>query len=201
MKLSVFLTFVSLSLAKPDGAPGCAVDGIGPKITAGMGANVRNLKDDYKFTASSTQAVSGQPITITVTGNATYIGVLMYAVGSDPKKRIGKFTTVPSGIKGATGCSAFTLDDPMSVITHSAPGNFGATSTYTYTVPSAGFTGNLTISAVIMQKSANASGNSPGSFQWGVYPAALTLTGTAKGASGRFGVDFVLLGLVALSLF
>jgi len=173
MKFAVVFTLVALATAAPEGSSICDVSGASDKIASSeMGPNKQDLFDAYKFTPDTTELTPGKVIEIAVTGKA-FDGFLIYATGTDPNARIGKFSLL-AGTGPCTACSAQKLDAPESVLTHTVGSKFN-NPTFQYTIPAAGFDGSISLNAIVLQK------HSSGGYAWGVFPNAVTI-GT-KGAT------------------
>jgi hypothetical protein len=179
MKFTLLASLVLAISARPNGSPLCVVAGADTRIAGGMGANTRDLKalNDYTLSISSTAAVSGRSVVLTINGTEPFIGILLYAVGSEPNERIGKWK-LQDGAQGNPSCGAQTLQDPTSVITFSSGAEFPARTQFQYEIPSTGFSGEINFNAIIMRRDGS-------SFSWGVYENAASMTGTASLKSGE----------------
>jgi hypothetical protein len=88
---------------------------------------------------------------LTIDGANSFIGILLYAVGTDPLARIGKWS-LKDGIQGNANCASQELQDPTSVITHTSGASFKNRTQFEYEIPQTGFDGEISFNAIIMQK-------------------------------------------------
>ncbi|KAJ3205411.1 hypothetical protein HK099_000830 [Clydaea vesicula] len=166
-KILISLVLLKMMTSKPGAAPLCDTFEAGKKISASpMGENSKPLNDIFKFLADKTTYKPGEKINFKLSGDAEFVGFLMYVTGSkaNTEARVGKFETNEEFQNNEAACSSQKLDDKDSVITHKQGKKYAPDSNFNFIAPSADV-GDLTLHAIIMQKNGD-------KFGWGVFENA-----------------------------
>lgn len=195
--LSLFY-LTSIASASSNGSPICSVPRSDSKIAAGMGQNERDLRGEYSISVSGHTAVPGRVVTVLINGTSGFQGLLMYATdGKNSKNRIGTWL-LKKGVKAASSCDAFNLQDSNSVITHTAGAKFSKRSKFNFRVPTKGFDKEIVFHAIVLRTEPS------GGFSWGVFNDMVSLRGSANrqssgGCMRNYVGLFLALGIIILS--
>ncbi|TPX71242.1 hypothetical protein SpCBS45565_g01219 [Spizellomyces sp. 'palustris'] len=143
--------------ALPRGAPKCAIN---PTVIAN-GHEVKNTQLNFGAQPSANTYTPGQQMTLTITGQRSWKGLLMYATPgtqqdaalapNNLKQHVGVFA-IPKGFRPQTTsiCQAagITQDAPESTVTHADTSTKGTNLQFQWTAPNANV-GPITFNLVI----------------------------------------------------